>query len=286
LAEQATSSARTAITATKRLDPRRVYVALGFVPLFYLLVRYLPPVAFFGVVTVASLLALNEFYHLHFREARVSVGTGLGLASGAVLLASLQWPGMLSERAVFIGTLLAVLTYRLLAPRPIKDSLADAAVLVFGIVYVTLPLGHLLLTRALAEGEFLIFFVVLVTWAGDTGAYYSGMTLGKHRLAPTISPNKTIEGLIGGAVVAVLAALLARVWFLPLFTVMDCLAAGLLLTMAGVLGDLAESAMKRSAGVKDSGGLIPAHGGLLDRLDSMLFTAPTFYYYILLFKMP
>jgi phosphatidate cytidylyltransferase len=83
-----------------------------------------------------------------------------------------------------------------------------------------------------------------------------------------------------------LAALLARVWFLPSFMVMDCLAAGLLLTMAGVLGDLAESAMKRSAGVKDSGGLIPAHGGLLDRLDSMLFTAPTFYYYILLFKMP
>jgi phosphatidate cytidylyltransferase len=145
-------------------------------------------------------------------------------------------------------------------------------------------LGHLLLTRALARGEFLIFFVVLVTWAADTGAYYVGTVLGKHRLAPVISPNKTVEGLIGGVVLAVVAALVAQAWFLPDFSITDCLATGIILSVAGLFGDLAESAMKRSAGVKDSGWLLPAHGGMLDRLDSMLFTAPAFYYYMVLFK--
>jgi phosphatidate cytidylyltransferase len=285
LTEQATSSARTAIVAKQRFDPRRVYVALVFIPVFYFLVRHLPPVALFGVVTVAALLALAEFYNLYFRAARATAATALGLGCGFVVLAVLQWPDVVSDRAVFIGILLAVLTYRLLSPRGIRESLTDAAVLVFGVMYVALTLGHLLLTRALAGGEFLIFFVVLVTWAADTGAYYAGMTLGRHRLAPSISPNKTVEGLAGGTALAVIVAFGARAWFLPSFTALDCVITGVLLSGAGVLGDLAESAMKRSAGVKDSGGLIPAHGGLLDRLDSMLFTAPAFYYYMVLFKM-
>ncbi len=89
---------------------------------------------------------------------------------------------------------------------------------------------------------------------------------------------------MGGLVLAVVVAFIAQRWFLPTFTILDCVATGLLLTGVGVLGDLSESAMKRSAGVKDSGAVIPAHGGMLDRLDSLLFTAPTFYYYMTLVK--
>jgi phosphatidate cytidylyltransferase len=140
------------------------------------------------------------------------------------------------------------------------------------------------LTRALDGGEFLVFFVVLVTWAGDTGAYYVGMSLGRHQLAPVISPNKTVEGLMGGLLLALAMAVVASLWFLPSLTLADCLATGLLLAGAGLLGDLVESALKRSAGVKDSGMLIPGHGGMLDRLDSLLFTAPIFYYYVTLVK--
>jgi phosphatidate cytidylyltransferase len=177
-----------------------------------------------------------------------------------------------------------VLTYGLASVGPIKHNLADAAVLVFGVLYVPFLLGHLLLTRAWVDGEFLVFFVVLVTWAADTGAYYSGTLFGRRRLAPVISPNKTVEGLVGGLGLALLAALTARAWFLPSFSIADCIATGLLLAVAGTCGDLAESAMKRSADVKDSGWLLPAHGGVLDRLDSMLFTAPAFYYYMVLVK--
>jgi phosphatidate cytidylyltransferase len=255
-----------------------------FVPLFYLLVRYLPAVAFFALVTIATLVALAEFYNLYFRGDHVPVGMALGLVGGTAVLASLQWPGLLSDRAAVVAGVLAMLTYRLGARRPIKDTLADAAGLVFGVLYVALTLGHLLLTRALSDGEFLVFFVVLVTWAADTGAYYAGTSIGKRRLAPLISPNKTVEGLFGGIGLAVVAALIARAWFLPSFSLTDAVATGLLLSVTGAVGDLAESAMKRSAGVKDSGWLLPAHGGMLDRLDSLLFTAPVFYYYVLFVK--
>lgn len=283
-AEQMMSGACEAPTAARRLDGRRLYAALTFIPLFYLLVRYLPPIAFFVLVLAAAWLALVEFYRLYFRNERFPRPIFLGLGFAGLLLASLQWPGVVSERAVFLLTLAAVLTSRLFSTRDLKGSLVESAVLVFGVLYVGLTLGHLLLTRALAGGEFLILFVVLVTWAGDTGAYYTGTSLGRRRLAPAISPNKTVEGLIGGVAVALAAAMGAGMWLLPSFSVADYLATGLLLSMAGVVGDLVESALKRSAGVKDSGALIPAHGGMLDRLDSMLFAAPAFYYYVTLVK--
>jgi phosphatidate cytidylyltransferase len=281
--EQTNRSGET-LAHARRWDGRRVYPALIFVPLFYVLVRYLPPAAFFALVVVAALLTVTEFYRLYFRDGRLTATMLLGLGLTGVLLASLQWPGIASERTVFLLTVVATLTSRLVATRDLKQGLTDCSVLVFGVLYVGLTLGYLLLTRSLADGEFLIFFVFLVTWAGDTGAYYAGMSLGHRQLAPVLSPNKTVEGLIGGFLLAIVAALAAHVWFLPSFTVADCLATGLLLTAAGVLGDLAESALKRSAGVKDSGTLIPAHGGMLDRLDSLLFTGPAFYYYVTLVK--
>jgi phosphatidate cytidylyltransferase len=272
-----TTSEPVDLPKSRRLDSRRIYPALVFIPLFYALVRYGPPILFFALVTGASLCALAEFYKLYYRDARAPVDVGLGLGLLAVLLASLQWPGLVSVRTVCLAALVTVLTSRL-------HGLVDSAVLLFGVLYVGLTLGTLLSTRSLPEGEWLIFFLFLVTWAGDAGAYYAGMTLGRHKLAPVVSPNKTIEGLVGGLLLALVVALLARAWFLPSFSPADCLVSALLLTGAGVAGDLTESVLKRSAGVKDSGGIIPAHGGMLDRLDSLLFAAPAFYYYVMLVK--
>jgi phosphatidate cytidylyltransferase len=269
----------------RRFDSRRVYVALVFVPLFYALVRHAPSVGFFGLVALAALIAVWEFYRLSFHTTQASPLLYVaGGAATALLLATAQWPDLLPERAMLIGIMMVALCVPLIAQRAQAHGLTDPALLAFGPLYIGLALSHLLLTRALADGEWLIFFVVLVTWAGDTGAYYTGMSLGRHKLAPAISPNKTIEGLAGGLALAVLAAFVAREWFLPSLTSGDCLATGLLLTAAGVAGDLAESALKRGAGVKDSGALLPGHGGVLDRLDSLLFTAPVFYYYVTLVK--
>jgi phosphatidate cytidylyltransferase len=103
-------------------------------------------------------------------------------------------------------------------------------------------------------------------------------------LSPIISPKKTVEGLLGGIVLALVVALASQLWFLPSLTATDAVVLAIVMTLAGLLGDLAESAMKRSANQKDSGTLIPGHGGMLDRLDSLLFTAPCFYYYVTLVK--
>jgi len=149
-----------------------------------------------------------------------------------------------------------------------------------GMLYVGLTLSYLVLVRLLPEGESLLFFLLLVTWAADTGAYYVGTLYGQRALAPRISPKKTAEGLAGGFIGATIVAFVARWTFVPEFSNLDTLVLALVLTLAGLWGDLVESAIKRGVGVKDSGGLLPGHGGMLDRLDSLLFTAPAFYYYV------
>jgi len=123
-------------------------------------------------------------------------------------------------------------------------------------------------------------FLAVVTWASDSAAYYAGTLWGKHPLMPSISPKKTYEGLLGGLMGAIAAAVLAQIWFASELSWTDAVVLGILLTLTGLAGDLFESAIKRRAGVKDSGGILPGHGGMLDRIDSLLFTAPTFYYYV------
>ena len=259
---------------------RRILAAIVFIPLFYVLVHDLGPMAFFGLVTIAALLALWEFYRLHVGPASWPWWGWVGLALTGLLLSSTQWPVLLSERTVIGSAVLTALCLPLVSSQPLRNAFLDGTVLVTGILYIGLSLSYLLLIRGLPDGTLWIFFVVLVTWAGDTGAYVAGKSLGRHALAPVISPKKTYEGLAGGLLFACVLALAAREWFLPALSRGDCLFLGLLLTGAGLVGDLAESAIKRSAGFKDSGALIPGHGGMLDRLDSLLFTAPAFYYYV------
>jgi phosphatidate cytidylyltransferase len=268
----------------KRLDARRVYSAAVLLPLFYLLVRYGPPIGFFLLALAAALLAMTEFYRLSFGERTSPLDVSLGLGYGGAILAAMYWSALPSIPLILTIGLMTFLTVRLLRADALQHCLTDAAVLLLGVSYVGLLLGHLLLTRALPDGHWLILFLFFVTWAGDTGAYYAGTALGKRQLAPRISPKKTVEGFVGGVTLGVLVAFLAGHWLVPSFSPGDCLALGLLLSLAGLLGDLAESALKRGAGVKDSGSLIPGHGGMLDRLDSLLFTAPTFYYYVTLIK--
>lgn len=273
-----------AIVRTKRFDARRLGVALLLIPLLYLSIRYLPPQAFFTLVVASAILSLREFYRLHFAEERALMEVSLGAGLTLLLLVNLQWPALIPTGALWFLVLFLILATRLMSRRDLRHCLSDTGVLVLGILYVGLTLGHLLLIRALDGGIFLIFFLLLVTWSGDAGGYFAGRTLGRHQLAPVISPNKTVEGLVGGLLLALGAALLARHWFLPSLTLRDCVILGLGLAATGAIGDLAESIMKRSAGVKDSSHLIPGHGGLLDRLDSLLFTTPTFYYYVTLVK--
>lgn len=261
-----------------RFDPRRIYTILVLAPLLYAVIRYLPPLAFSGVVVLAGGLALFEFYRLCFSDGNRSWLIGIGLTGFAALILETHRPDIIVP--TLLATLVGIISVPLFSRTSLEQSLRDGAMTLFGVLYLGLTLGTLSMTRLLPQGEWLIFFLLLVTWASDTGAYYVGTLYGRHRLAPTISPKKTYEGLVGGLIGAILVAYTARWWFLPELTGLDCLALATLLTITGLWGDLTESAMKRSAGMKDSGGILPGHGGMLDRLDSLLFTAPVFYYYV------
>ena len=270
--------AEPAPAAASRFDPRRIYTVLVLAPLLYAVIRYLPPLAFSGFVVLAGALALFEFYRLCFSDRSHSWLMGIGLTGFAALILGTHRPDIIVP--TLLATLVGIISVPLLSRSPLEQSLRDGAMTLFGVLYLGLTLGPLSMTRLLPLGEWLIFFLLLVTWASDTGAYVVGTLYGRHRLAPTISPKKTVEGLVGGLIGAIMVAYAARWWFLPELSGLDCLVLATLLTITGLWGDLTESAMKRSVGIKDSGGILPGHGGMLDRLDSLLFSAPAFYYYV------
>jgi phosphatidate cytidylyltransferase len=276
---------------------RRVLVAAVVLPVLYLIIRYLPPVAFFGLVAAGVLVGQYEFYRLFYAPPRWFLML-MGLVFGLAIVWSFYWetatggpggslavsgPGIMTATilsALVMGTLL----YELWVCREVRSSLADVSVLIFGALYVGWLLGHFILLRAFGHGVELVLFVLLVTWIADSAAYFVGVRFGRRPLAPRISPKKTVEGAVAGLLASALVALLAQQWFLPVIGPAESVGIGLLLGCAGQLGDLSESLLKRSAGVKDSGGLIPAHGGVLDKIDSLVFAAPTFYYYLVWVK--
>lgn len=147
-----------------------------------------------------------------------------------------------------------------------------------GLLYLPLLLGHLILLRQLPDGKEWVFLTLLVVMTCDSFALFTGMNFGKRKLYPAVSPNKSVEGGIGGLVGAVVAVLLSKLIFLPQIDYIEGIVFGILLGCAGQIGDLFESLLKRACGVKDSSMMIPGHGGLLDRLDSLLFAFPLSYY--------
>jgi phosphatidate cytidylyltransferase len=244
---------------------------------------YFASVSFFILlVCVATLLALREFYAMALPSSRMLEQT-LAVLSGTALV-PLIW---LERPALFAGAwVLLVLFFAILFLLRFHDLTTvtqQLALLFFGFFYVPLLLGHLGLLRALPNGREWVFFVLLLVMASDTAAYFTGVNLGRRKLYPAISPNKSVEGALGGLAGSLAGAFLARAWFFPALEVADCLCLGLGLGILAQLGDLFESMLKRSFGVKDSGTLIPGHGGILDRLDSLLFAFAPAYYYALCF---
>jgi phosphatidate cytidylyltransferase len=255
-----------------------VYTAALLAPAIYAVIRYLPPWALTMLLVAGGSIALLELYRICFNERVNTPLIVTGLVASALVLARNHLPLALPD--LLVVSTMALLVAMLFSAAPIEHRLKDTAITLFGVLYVGLTLSTLVSTRSLPAGEWLVFFVALVTWAADTGAYYAGTLWGSHLLAPSVSPKKTVEGVLGGMGLATGAALLAQAWFVPQLSLLDAVMLGVILTVSGLLGDLSESAIKRSVGVKDSGGILPGHGGMLDRLDSLLFTAPTFYYYI------
>jgi len=262
----------------RRFDLRRLYTAAALIPAVYIIIAHLAPWALTLLLIAVGSIALVELYQICFQSRFNRLVAGIGLAAFVPIVARDHWSLALADllAASVLVVSIAVFILSSQTDRRWKDIL----IILFGTLYIGFPFSTVVSTRSLPAGEFLVLFLAVVTWASDTGAYYAGTLWGKHLLIPSVSPKKTVEGLLGGLILAVGAALLAQWWFAPQLSRSDALTLGVILTGAGLLGDLFESAIKRRTGVKDSGGILPGHGGMLDRLDSLLFTAPTFYYYI------
>jgi phosphatidate cytidylyltransferase len=255
---------------------RRLGSVLVLLPLFVWMVVD-GPLWLFGAVTVlAGALGQWEFTGM-FERAGVPTFRLVGLAGGTLVTASFALP--LPEPVVLTAAVLALLAIGLLRPPSGRPAWEPVTVTLLGIVYVNWLLGHAFWLFDLEAGRDWMLLLVSVTWLGETAAYLVGSTLGRHKLAPVISPRKTVEGSVAQLVVSVLAALGARAVFFPALSLPSALVVGLLLGMVGQAGDLIESAIKRSVGTKDTGRLIPGHGGVLDRVDSLLVNTPVLFYY-------
>ncbi|PID40909.1 MAG: phosphatidate cytidylyltransferase [Proteobacteria bacterium] len=232
------------------------------------------------VVAAAAVLTLYEYNQAVFTTggnlaARLIPLVGVGLAP---LIVWLAFTGNLAAVPLIIAVdliLVSALTLTLFKDDTQAPYLVAKQVL--GLAYITVPLAFLVTIRADPKGLQWIMWILCTVFAGDIGAFYTGTYLGRHKLCPWVSPQKTIEGSLGGLAANTLVALVLKMLLLPTLNAGPCIIFALVVGVGGQLGDLFASEFKRSAGIKDSGILLPGHGGLLDRLDALLFAAPLAY---------
>ncbi len=256
-------------------------------------------------VALVTLLALFEYFALG--EAIGHRAYRFWTATCALLLIFVQWfmadeaayrlsgdliayhrvwwfanaaPGL---EAVFFLFVLGIAALTLFTRRPLVEALPAAGISASGLVLVAFPLSYAIrLHGSGTQGPLMLLFAMVIMWVGDTAAYFVGRSMGKHKLVPHLSPNKTWEGTIASFLGSLIAAVVfARYMTMPLPQLLGMAAVG---NVAGQVGDLLESAYKRSAGIKDSGSLLPGHGGVLDRIDAVILAIPVvWYYWVLIF---
>jgi phosphatidate cytidylyltransferase len=256
----------------------RELTALIASPIAIWIIGWAHPLVFDATVALCALLALYEFLILGRRKG-FHLPVALCILVAVFILAAFILEPISVEMGVFVALLLIPASY-VFAKGSIDEALPSSAIAVMGTLYVGMLGGSIIRMRGdFPVGPKLVFFLLVVVWIGDAGAYYTGKALGRHKLSPRISPKKTVEGLVGGITTSIIAAIVIHFTFFPEFPLPHAIVAGVILSACGVIGDLAESLWKRSADVKDSGTLIPGHGGFLDRFDSIFFTAPILYTY-------
>lgn len=253
---------------------------LLLVPLF-LVLQYGSMLLIFIILQVFVLAALLEFFHLA-RKKKLHPEVALGLAAALIIGLSFYFRSAFPfELAVLAALLLTAAFYVFTFQRveQLPHFFPSIAVTFFGAVYISFPMNYLYLVT-LERGADFLYFLAGIIFLGDTGAYFFGKLMGRHKMTPLASPNKTWEGSVGGIACAVLGALAGQQLLLREVGLWQALLCGALVHAAAQLGDPLESLFKRAVGVKDSSNFLPGHGGFLDRIDSFLLAAPVYYYLV------
>lgn len=256
----------------------RIITALVALPLVVLLTIFADTGIFFGVTAAVVVLAMLECLHLFRPQSDMEVKL-LVVFGGAGLFGVACWSPERFGLACSVAFVLLGIFY-LFRFKDIFQVINDCAVVLLIWIYIPLLLSYMVLLHALPDGHKLVFLVLLMTMLCDSSAYFVGTRWGKHRLYPAVSPKKSIEGALGGVCGAVLAVLGSKWLYMPELGLIGGLGLGVLVGIFAQIGDLFESLLKRSAQTKDSGQLFPGHGGMLDRLDSLLFSFPAAYLYV------
>ena len=242
---------------------------------------------FIVIAAAAMVFALFEFWLLA-RKQQVKADMIAGYLGAAALFTvfcfvePLNNPEPLMIVAILMVLTMGSLAAAMLRGAPFDRMIMSVGVTILGVLYVVLLGGHLIAVRVGFQPELskhLLSFFFLVIMGADTAAYYGGRTFGRNKLAPSISPGKTWEGATAGMLASLLLAAGAHYWFFPELPLKFALPLAAVMNVLSVIGDLTESALKRSAGAKDTAKILPGHGGVLDRLDSLLFNAPVIYYF-------
>lgn len=258
----------------------RVLIGLIAAPLIAAIV-YFDGLAFLCLVLVLALFSINEFYNLmQKKDFHPAYWVGNFFTVFFIIFAyyglKRNWePG---HSTILTGAAIAAMIATLFLKERPKEAIVDMAVTLLGMIYIGWFFSYFIFIRALSDkGGYLLFLLVTV-WALDTIAYFVGKVFGKHKLWPSVSPQKSIEGAIAGFIFCLIAA--AIFGYFAGFETIHSLILGAIIGVAAQLSDLVESLIKRDAGVKDASQLIPGHGGVLDRMDSFILTAPIVYYYL------
>ena len=261
---------------------KRVITALWGLPLLIAAIWFDKPLPWFTIlVAIWGLLAVSEFYKMA-AASKILPLSYFGLVWTLLFILSPHFDyNTLIPLLLTSGVILSQIW--LLLRRQKEAAFIDWAWTIAGILYLGWLLSHFVALRGLDDGRNWVFFALFTTFGSDTAAFFIGKVLGRHRLAPSISPGKTWEGTIGGIFGAIIVSLL---FTLPTplrlqLSYWQAILLGLLVSIFGQLGDLVESLLKRNAGVKDSGKLLPGHGGFLDRIDSIVFAGVVVYYYVI-----
>lgn len=244
------------------------------------------PLVFAGLFLMVAILTTHEFYTVINKSELIRVQKLTGMVATAVVYASVTLTGfgLLNKQFLLINLLLPVLIFIIELYRKSDSPISNIGFTLLGIIYAGLPyaLLSLLYNQPLSgignsPGLLLGFFILI--WSNDTFAYLSGMAFGRHHLFPRISPKKTWEGAIGGFIICMSAAWILSMFY-PEIGVIHWLAVAGIVIIFGTFGDLTESMLKRSLKIKDSGNILPGHGGMLDRFDAVLFAAPAVFIYV------